>query len=798
MSENTLIPVSPKKSLLPFFNTAPLSIAQVQYEKIDASHYSFTFDMDESVHVRMDESDQESGRSQFVDADFETAIPESERVYYTIAAACGTAMGAFSLLPFTGKALEKIEEWSEKDWHKYIVLISQLIGYKKNDYRGAVQFLVNRTITYAEQIEPEASRGFIKEKLLELSSNPSWAGLMFSVFSQFSGKSYSFDEKNGLRIKPLAKYYAVGQTLSEKLLFGFLYWVFYLSADVVLSKRQLVDEIGLPKELLRVIKEFVNLPLMKTIPSNYEEAEKQFSTWLVNTFSNYAENDESHSIICNILRIINEKEDSLKEQSFPVMLNECLVRGLYVIRKLHHYLQEKNVSSFSDLQEIIDNEIIPFNNKLISRMMLVSSASFVAANVSGATLKVLAKKKVGKRAFAKALLTEINVVGVGRFIISCVEDSKYWRDDVRVSFEKVFRAKSGNHAEANVIIEESDESDFDAFEILTLDAIQARVLYSLENHYILHDIKHTKKERDKETKSQWLSIWKSKILLGTGMHEDYFITDENLLYSGLNELFADKGSWRDFYLLATEMALFKPYHPLGTENDREFKKLKPVYNYVSDEFIRRQTIITQAQIDTIQKKYEHYKGSVSGSTRNRIIGISAATVVTVATGGLAWAFAPQIAIAIAGEAVLGLHGAALSGASLAFVGGGSLAAGGFGIAGGTAIITGGGALLGLASSGTASVAAVLSQTSEEYWIRQGAKLLTFCSAILNERMDEQSAVRKLYAQISQTAEQMEQTFAEIKEEKNDLDDGLLKRMKEYLSCITRCEKELQRLVEKPD
>ena len=97
---------------------------------------------------------------------------------------------------------------------------------------------------------------------------------------------------------------------------------------------------------------------------------------------------------------------------------------------------------------------------------------------------------------------------------------------------------------------------------------------------------------------------------------------------------------------------------------------------------------------------------------------------------MAFAFAPQIAIAIAGEAVVGLHGAALTSASLAFVGGGALAAGGAGMAGGVAIITGGGALLGLAGSGGASAVTMLLQTSPGYWTRQGAKLVTFSKVVL--------------------------------------------------------------------
>ena len=106
------------------------------------------------------------------------------------------------------------------------------------------------------------------------------------------------------------------------------------------------------------------------------------------------------------------------------------------------------------------------------------------------------------------------------------------------------------------------------------------------------------------------------------------------------------------------------------------------------------------------EEYEKYEGIVSGKTRNVILGISGTVVAALATGGLAYAFAPQIAIALAGEAVAGLYGAALTNACLAMLGGGALAAGGLGMAGGTAVVTGGGMMLGIAASGTASMAGV--------------------------------------------------------------------------------------------
>lgn len=214
---------------------------------------------------------------------------------------------------------------------------------------------------------------------------------------------------------------------------------------------------------------------------------------------------------------------------------------------------------------------------------------------------------------------------------------------------------------------------------------------------------------------------------------------------------------------------------------------------MKDQFVRRQTIVTQKEVDSIVKSYSKYTGYVSGSTQNKLFGIGFAVAATVATSGVALSFAPGIAAAIAGEAVVGLHGAALTSASLAIVGGGSLAAGGLGMAGGTAIITGGGALIGLASSGTVSAVAVLLQTPSEYWVRQSSKLLTYCSCVLVDNLKDRSSVGAILRQLEVTVENTENELDEIKTEKNELDKEIIKKTEEYLKCLKKCRSELEKL-----
>ena len=166
--------------------------------------------------------------------------------------------------------------------------------------------------------------------------------------------------------------------------------------------------------------------------------------------------------------------------------------------------------------------------------------------------------------------------------------------------------------------------------------------------------------------------------------------------------------------------------------------------------------------------------------------------MTAITGGLALTFAPGIAAMIAGEAVVGLHGAALTSASLAFVGGGALAGGGLGVAGGTAIITGGGALLGLVSSSGISATAFLMMTNSDYWVRQSAKILTYCKCILCDILKDNNALYQISSHVAKAAKETAEELQALKSEKNDLDNEYVKKLREYSGYLSKVHKELQK------
>lgn len=434
---------------------------------------------------------------------------------------------------------------------------------------------------------------------------------------------------------------------------------------------------------------------------------------------------------------------------------------------------------------------MPYNSELLSKMSLISSGVFVAVNIGKAVLKATKDKSAADHKFVKTMLAEINIAGVGVFVYHLSANAKNIKENVRVFFEKFGkkdRSESGNDYE-NINI------DNDVFKIFQLSPAESLLLYSLESAYIKKDIQATKKDEDRLLKQGWYDEWKKALRRGFGIKsDDIFDIDEDILYNGIFELAKNKELWGKFYLLTIELVLFEPYKELGSKNDKAYKKLKIEIEYIKDVFVRRQTIVSQEEVDNISKNYSKYKNIINGNAKNVVMGLGIAAVATLATGGAAMAFAPQIAVAIAGEAVAGLHGAALINASLAFVGGGSLAAGGLGMAGGTAIITGGGAMIGLAGSGTSSIIAYAKQVPADYWTRQSAKILTLCNCIIDRGLDEKADIKNIYVFMKKAAEDISKEIEKLNKEDNDLEKENIDTLKDYYKAISKCISELKKLI----
>ena len=114
------------------------------------------------------------------------------------------------------------------------------------------------------------------------------------------------------------------------------------------------------------------------------------------------------------------------------------------------------------------------------------------------------------------------------------------------------------------------------------------------------------------------------------------------------------------------------------------------------------------------------------------------------------------------------------------------------MAGGTAVIAGGGAILGAAGSGTISMAAVMLATSKGAWDEQFAKLLVYGRYILSDRMKKKDSYIELRDRISNVRSQVENMLSEMKKEKNRLDEKSIKLTESFLKRLKKLDDEMRR------
>ena len=474
---------------------------------------------------------------------------------------------------------------------------------------------------------------------------------------------------------------------------------------------------GIPGPILSFLKELSALPFFGNYNIDYKGSEIAFSQYISKLFNGTAIRDEDGKPIRFDLRAEVGVIDQALSQVKSVIANECIVRGYYFVSRLLTEIKQKEIASIADIGMVDPTRVLPHNNRALKRMMSISSSVFVAVNVGNAAIRAAAKSGGSKSAFAKGVLVRLNYFGIARMALALKDDAPYIAEDLKELIEERF----GDYVRFT-----------QDFSLLELSPRTARVLNSIEAFALENDISATKNAKQQKIKTEWAKRWREKVALEMGVDEGaYFLSEENVC-SELRALGGEGAttSWEALFVL--ELAQFKPYVPFEKHDGKQDKSPKYGVDYLRKVLPTKQDVLTSKEIKSILASRDRYERKLTGSTAKAFVGGAAVVVVTAATGGAAYAFAPLIAPMIAGEAVAGLSGAALTSASLAAIGGGSLAAGGLGMAGGTAILAGGGALLGLAGSGTVALAANVGALPEQYVLGECCKLLAFADVRTHE------------------------------------------------------------------
>lgn len=680
----------------------------------------------------------------FIDVEFSSACKKVDRVDTLVAVTSGFM--AFLLDQLLIRKNIKVEDIDDVEIIKVLPLVLRQSSDKNKDIDKEID-------EYIANWEHKIQDAYKYNNLFfDFCEDLSFSGLLIKVIEYCFDLSIGLDEKSCLAIKK-EKHDLKTDSIVEKAQMAVVDWF--------------VDQAYQYKKGGKCRKEFAQIEkivkdIKKIVFKDNKFDREQLKEWFHN-------------------RVLNEKKkliglDDFVIQSIPVKANIIFVHSYAHIRDFIQQVNEHNIVSLEGLN-IIDFDKLN-NEAVIRRMDTISTSVFAALNVGVAGAKAI---KLEKNPLQKIYVfaININIPNVIRLVSVVSADMDYIKEDIDQLVHKAKVVEIKKHKDIPL---ESLERCF------TMNKIETRILYSLELQMIEEDIQRTKDNKEQLLKNEWKKKW-IEITEQSLQQNKVFEKDPLKIYAAINTYAASQDNLLWLYNIAMELSMFKPYFKI----EEKEKKLKLSYTkYIEEVFCNAQNYISYKEIQKIQKSYKDYYNCLENNTLKTVGVAGGALAVAAATGGLAFVFAPQIAVAIFGGAFPTLHGAALVSASLAAAGGGSLAAGGFGMAGGAVLIAGGGAVLGLGTSGTAlSLMMAPKFVQNDY-----AKLLAKCDCVLLKQLDMKDEVVALQHKIQSDLDEYKLRLKVLEglENPNDECKQNIKALKKSIVYTERTNKQLVKLI----
>lgn len=390
--------------------------------------YKRIADVDESldkVNERVDELNRE----------IDLLTCHADGLDYAVAVGSGILTGLIDSF-FVGEfSLERGSEWSNKKVNGFVEKAAKMTGYKGNDLDGAIKHLENKFHSPGDLATSKFGGGK-QHHLRDFSHHPTLAGLFFSMLTQFTECVYGTDVNGVFKVEHLTfksdiqKKLYIGENLPTKISLGVIHWFFHLVSDMAGTSSTAGAGTGIPGPLLSLAKELAALPFFRDLSIK----EKNPSEWISKLFNGtlLAKRDKDGKILTGA----NGKPELIKfdlrteiglayeigRQAIPVVINECIVRGFYFIRRFVNEIKEKEIHSIAELNKINWSKTLPFKNRTIVRMITISSATFTAFDLIDAAIRAIIETGGINAATLGKFILRVNFVGVGRLAVAVITD----------------------------------------------------------------------------------------------------------------------------------------------------------------------------------------------------------------------------------------------------------------------------------------------------------------------------------------------------------------------------------------
>ena len=382
-----------------------------------------------------------------VNQELEHYTNHADKADYALAVTSGVLAGLVDSL-FVGEfSLEYANQWGNQQAEKLVLKVAKYQGYGGTDLGQAIKHLEDRFPIAADKATA-AFGGGLQHHLRDFSHHPTPVGLVCSILTQFTGNVYGTDVAGAFQCVPLNKdgLNLVGKSFPEKIMFGAVNWFFHMVSDVAGSSGSAMKGsfgTGLPGPLVSLLKEFSSTRLFKK-----QDAKgcKEFSVYISKLFNGtlLGERDSKDNLIPLKFDLRTEMGVAMQvgKQTIPVIINECIVRSFFLLRRLLQELSRDDIQDWSDMDKINWKAIIPFRNRTVDRMLTIASMTFTVADTADAAVHAAIESGGNWVLFSGRFVVRFNYVGAGRAALSIVRGVSNEKKEAQLIHEKMILSEA--------------------------------------------------------------------------------------------------------------------------------------------------------------------------------------------------------------------------------------------------------------------------------------------------------------------------------------------------------------------
>ena len=380
-----------------------------------------------------------------VNAELERYTNQADRIDYALAISSGVFCGLLDSL-FVGEfSLNEAGRWGNEKVERFVMHVAKSQGYGGDTLAGAVKYLEDAFPIPADKATAQFGGG-LQHHLRDFSHHPTPVGLVCSILTQFTGKVYGTDVSGVFRSVNLSDdgLALIGRSIPEKFMFGVLNWAFHLVSDMAGSSGSILKGslgTGLPGPLVSLLKELSSTPLFQKSDGS---GHRVCSVWISKLFNGtlLGQRDTNGKLIPLKFDLRTELgvARQVGRQTLPVLLNECVVRGFYLLRQLtSELICTGNVQGPDKLNW---RKIAPFQNRTIDRMLTISTMTFTMADTMDAAVHAAILSAGNWVLFSGKFVTRFNYVGAGRSALAIVREVSNEKKETQLIHEKMLLSEA--------------------------------------------------------------------------------------------------------------------------------------------------------------------------------------------------------------------------------------------------------------------------------------------------------------------------------------------------------------------